>query len=61
MRDIIRLKMLYYMIITIRRKYVIEKCCVVRKHIFETIYMVNSYVDGVYTTHSEVISVLKLK
>jgi len=61
MIDIIRLKMLYYMIITIRRKYIIEKCCEVRKHIYGTIYMVNSYVDGAYTTHTETITILKLK
>ena len=34
---------------------------VVRKHIYGTLYMVNSYVDGAYTTHTETISVLKSK
>ena len=33
--------------------------CVRRKHIYGTLYMVNPYVDGAYTTHVENVSILK--
>jgi hypothetical protein len=38
-----------------------DKFYVVRKHIYRTLYMVNSYVYRAYTTHTESIAVLKLK
>ena len=40
---------------------ILYKFSVVRKHIYGTVYMVNSYVDGAYTTHVENIAILKLK
>ena len=38
---------------------ILEWKFVVRKHIYGTLYMVNSYVDGAYTTRSEKICNLK--
>lgn len=35
--------------------------CVIGKHIYGTLYMVNPYVEGAYPTHIESIAVLKLK
>jgi len=38
-----------------------KKCCTHRRYINLTLYMVKYYCNGAYTTHVELIAVLKLK